>query len=135
MQKLIALLALAAIAGSGVPAGAQSVPYTLPVILPMTGQAAFSGQAESQSLAAYEKYVNANGGVRGVPIHFDIHDDQTSPQVALQLANAEIAQHVPVIFGSAPRLPQRVRCSSVCRPVTRRSRTRMPLRPAPRSWR
>lgn len=101
MQKLIALLALAAIAGSGVPAGAQSVPYTLPVILPMTGQAAFSGQAESQSLAAYEKYVNANGGVRGVPIHFDIHDDQTSPQVALQLANAEIAQHVPVIFGSA----------------------------------
>lgn len=101
MKKLIAVLALAALAGSGMPASAQSAPYTFEVILPLTGQAAFSGQAESQSLAAYEKYVNANGGVRGVPIHFDIHDDQTSPQVALQLANADIAQHVPVIFGSA----------------------------------
>ena len=101
MKKLLATLALAALAGSGMPAGAQSAPYTFQVILPLTGQAAFSGQAESQSLAAYEKYVNANGGVKGVPIHFDIHDDQTSPQVALQLANAASAQHVPVIFGSS----------------------------------
>jgi branched-chain amino acid transport system substrate-binding protein len=101
MKKVFAVLALAALAGSGMPAGAQSAPYTFQVILPLTGQAAFSGQAESQSLAAYEKYLNANGGVRGVPIHFDIHDDQTSPQVALQLANAAIAQHVPVLFGSA----------------------------------
>lgn len=101
MKKIFAVLALAALAGSGMPAGAQSAPYTFQVIMPMTGQAAFSGQAESQSLAAYEKYVNANGGVRGTPIHFDIHDDQTSPQVALQLANAATAQHVPVIFGSS----------------------------------
>ncbi len=83
------------------PASAQPAPYTFEVILPMTGQAAFSGQAESQTLAAFEKYVNANGGVRGGPIHFDIKDDQTSPQVALQLTNAIVAQHVPVLFGSA----------------------------------
>ena len=101
MKKIFALLALMGIAGSGMPAGAQSAPYTFQVILPMTGQAAFSGQAESQSLAAYEKYLNANGGIRGVPIHFDINDDQTSPQVALQLANAAAAAKVPVIFGSA----------------------------------
>lgn len=101
MKKFFAGLALAGLAGSGMPAGAQGAPYTFQVILPLTGQAAYSGQAESQSLAAYEKYLNANGGVRGVPIHFDIRDDQTSPQVALQLANADIAQHVPVIFGSA----------------------------------
>lgn len=101
MKKIFALLALMGIAGSGMPAGAQSAPYAFQVILPMTGQAAFSGQAESQSLAAYEKYLNANGGIRGVPIHFDIHDDQTSPQVSLQLANAAAAAKVPVIFGSA----------------------------------
>jgi branched-chain amino acid transport system substrate-binding protein len=94
-------LAAALLAGATVPAGAQSAPYTFTVILPMTGQAAFSGQAESQSLTAYEKYLNANGGIRGTNIHFDIKDDQTSPQIALQLTNAAIAQKAPVIFGSA----------------------------------
>ncbi len=96
-----AMLAAALIGGATVPASAQPAPYTFEVILPMTGQAAYSGQAESQTLAAFEKYINANGGVRGGPIHFDIKDDQTSPQVALQLTNAIVAQHVPVLFGSA----------------------------------
>jgi branched-chain amino acid transport system substrate-binding protein len=95
------MLAAVLIGGVTLPASAQPAPYTFEVILPMTGQAAFSGQAESQTLAAFEKYVNANGGVRGGPIHFDIKDDQTSPQVALQLTNAIVAQHVPVLFGSA----------------------------------
>lgn len=100
-RTLCAALAAALLAGATVPAGAQSATYTFSVILPMTGQAAFSGQAESQSLTAYEKYLNANGGIRGGNIHFDIKDDQSSPQVALQLANAASAQKVPVIFGSA----------------------------------
>ena len=94
-------VAAAVLAGATVPAGAQSTTVTFDVILPMTGQAAFSGQAEGQSLTAFEKYINANGGLRGAPIHFDIKDDQTSPQVALQLTNAATARHVPVIFGSA----------------------------------
>jgi branched-chain amino acid transport system substrate-binding protein len=89
------------LAGATVPAAAQTSALTFDVVLPMTGQAAFSGQAEGQSLTAFEKYINANGGVRGAQIHFDIKDDQTSPQVALQLTNAAIAKKVPVIFGSA----------------------------------
>jgi branched-chain amino acid transport system substrate-binding protein len=97
MRSMLVIAAIAAAA----PAGAQSTPYTFDVILPMTGQAAFSGLAESQSIAAYEKYLNANGGIRGAQVHFDIHDDQSSPQVALQLANAAMARKVPVIFGSA----------------------------------
>jgi branched-chain amino acid transport system substrate-binding protein len=101
VRTVSAAITAALITAAAVPASAQNATYTFEVILPMTGQAAFSGQAESQSLAAFEKYVNANGGVRGAPIHFNIHDDQTSPQVALQLANAAIAQHVPVLFGSA----------------------------------
>jgi branched-chain amino acid transport system substrate-binding protein len=100
-RTLCAAIAAALLAGATVPAGAQNAPVTFEVILPMTGQAAFSGQAEGQSLTAFEKYVNANGGLRGSPIHFDVKDDQTSPQVALQLANAAMARRVPVIFGSA----------------------------------
>ena len=101
IRFVCATLAAMLIGGATLPASAQPVPYTFEVILPMTGQAAFSGQAENQTLAAYEKYVNANGGIRGAQIHFDIKDDQTSPQVALQLTNAIVAQHVPVLFGSA----------------------------------
>jgi len=101
VRMVCAVLAVAAIAGASVPARAQSTTLTFEVILPLTGQAAFSGQAESQTLAAFEKYTNSTGGIRGEQIHFDIHDDQTSPPVALQLANAAIAQHVPVLFGSA----------------------------------
>jgi branched-chain amino acid transport system substrate-binding protein len=96
-----AVFAAAMVGGAAVPAGAQATPVTFEVLLPMTGQAAFSGQAETQSLAAFEKYINTNGGLRGSQIHFDIKDDQTSPQVALQLTNAAIAQHAPVIFGPA----------------------------------
>jgi branched-chain amino acid transport system substrate-binding protein len=96
-----AAFAAVLLAGATVPAGAQTATINLEAILPMTGQAAFVGQAESQSLNAFEKYVNANGGLRGAPIHFEIRDDQTSPQVALQLTNAAIARKVPVIFGSS----------------------------------
>jgi branched-chain amino acid transport system substrate-binding protein len=88
-------------AGATTPANAQNAPVSFDVILPMTGQAAFSGLAESQSLSAFEKYINANGGLRGTPIHFDIKDDQSSPQVSLQLANGGIARHVPVLLGPA----------------------------------
>jgi ABC-type branched-subunit amino acid transport system substrate-binding protein len=68
IRTVCAVVAAAVLGGATVPAGAQSTPITFDVILPMTGPAAFSGLAESQSLAAFEKYVNANGGLRGAPI-------------------------------------------------------------------
>jgi branched-chain amino acid transport system substrate-binding protein len=94
-----ALAVLVALVPRSLPA--QPATITIDAILPMTGQAAFPGMAESQTLAAFEKYYNARGGVRGQPIHFDIHDDQSTPQVALQLANAIAARKMPVIVGSA----------------------------------
>ncbi len=90
---------LAALIGTA-PAQAQPAPITIDVVLPLTGPSAFVGQALAQTVAAFEKYANAHGGVHGQPIHFSISDDQTSPQVALQLANAAIARHAPVILGS-----------------------------------
>jgi branched-chain amino acid transport system substrate-binding protein len=71
------------------------------VILPLTGGGAFLGKSEQQALAQYEKLVNSTGGIHGKPLKFVFHDDQSSPQVAVQLANQVKATNPPVILGSA----------------------------------
>jgi branched-chain amino acid transport system substrate-binding protein len=71
------------------------------VILPLTGGGAFLGKAEQQSLQQYEKVVNSTGGIHGKSLRFVFHDDQSSPQVAVQLANQIKATNPPVVLGSA----------------------------------
>jgi branched-chain amino acid transport system substrate-binding protein len=71
------------------------------VILPLTGGGAFLGKAEQQALQQFEKAANASGGIHGEPLKFVFHDDQSSPQVAVQLANQVKATNPPVILGSA----------------------------------
>ena len=71
------------------------------VILPLTGGGAFLGKAEQQSLQRYEKLVNSTGGIHGKTLKFIFHDDQSSPQVTVQLANQVKAGNPPVILGSA----------------------------------
>ena len=75
-------------------------PFAIPVIISLTGSAAFLGKSEAQSLQILEKTINASGGLGGRPVHFDMQDDQTSPQVAVQLLNALLAKHVPIVLGS-----------------------------------
>jgi branched-chain amino acid transport system substrate-binding protein len=88
--------------GSLVPTVASGdEPLTINVILSLTGPVAFAGIEEKTALGVYENLVNKSGGVRGRPVHFQIWDDQSSPQVALQLANGIIEKHVPVIVGPA----------------------------------
>ena len=70
----------------------------IPVVLPLTGGAAFLGQGERKALQLVEKVVNTGGAA---PIHFAFHDDQSSPQVAVQLASQIKAQNPPVMLGSA----------------------------------
>jgi branched-chain amino acid transport system substrate-binding protein len=71
------------------------------VILPLTGGGAFLGKAEQQALQQFEKLVNAGGGIHDKSLKFIFHDDQSSPQVAVQLANQVKAGNPPVILGSA----------------------------------
>jgi branched-chain amino acid transport system substrate-binding protein len=73
--------------------------YEVNVILPMTGGAAFLGQSESTSYKVIESIVNGSGGIKGRPIKFTILDDQSNPQVAVQLASQVIAKGVPVLLG------------------------------------
>jgi branched-chain amino acid transport system substrate-binding protein len=93
---LAVLLALAA-----APAARAADTFDIPVIMPLTGGGSFLGQGEQQSLQLAEKVANAGGGIAGKPIHFVFHDDQSSPQVAVQLTNEVIAQHPSVLLGSS----------------------------------
>jgi branched-chain amino acid transport system substrate-binding protein len=83
------------------PGAAQPAPYVLSAVLSLTGGAASIGQDEAAALRAYEIVVNKNGGIKGTPLHFAILDDQSSPQVAVQLATTILAAHPPLVFGSS----------------------------------
>jgi branched-chain amino acid transport system substrate-binding protein len=91
---LVALL----LAAAAVPAGAAD-PYEVNVLLSLTGPGAFLGQSEAKSLEAIELLTNESGGINGRPVHFVVADDQSSPQLAVQLTNALIAKGVPIMLG------------------------------------
>jgi len=78
---------------------AADEPYDFYAILPVTGPAAFLGMGETVGLRGIEKYVNATGGLWGRPMHVVAQDDQSNPAVAVQLANAIVAKHVPAFVG------------------------------------
>jgi branched-chain amino acid transport system substrate-binding protein len=87
--------------GAAHRAQAAAEPYNIQVIVPMTGGASFVGLGQKASLEALEAQVNKSGGIQGHPVHFVFHDDQTSPQVAVQLVTDAIAGKPAVILGSS----------------------------------
>jgi branched-chain amino acid transport system substrate-binding protein len=80
-------------------AATSGAPVEINAVLSMTGGGAFFGQAEARALKVIEAMVNAGNGVRGRPVVFTVFDDQTSPQVAVQLTNQLIAKNVPLMLG------------------------------------
>lgn len=92
------LLALPWLAAAPARAGES---YDIDVVLPLTGGGSFLGKAEQQSLQLAEKLANRNGGIHGKALRFLFHDDQSSPQTAVQLANEVLATHPPLIVGSS----------------------------------
>ena len=93
-----AFAAALALAAAGPARAADN--FGIQVIMPLTGGGSFLGQGEQQSLQLAEKVANATGGI-GKPVHFVFHDDQSSPQVAVQLTNEVLAQHPAVLLGSS----------------------------------
>jgi branched-chain amino acid transport system substrate-binding protein len=75
-------------------------PYVINSIMALTGPGAFLGKGEQHALELAEKVINAGGGIQGRPLKFVFHDDQTSPQVTVQLANEILAQKPAVLLGS-----------------------------------
>jgi branched-chain amino acid transport system substrate-binding protein len=99
----VAIVALLVAGDDPMPARAAAAsgdPVRVDVILSLTGGAAFLGKAQQRAMQLIEQITNRNGGVHGRPIAFAISDDQSNPQVALQLANAIVAKKVPVFLGS-----------------------------------
>jgi branched-chain amino acid transport system substrate-binding protein len=91
-------LAFALVAAS---AASAAEPYKIPAVMALTGQGAFIGKGEQQALQLVEKVVNASGGIKGRPLEFVFQDDQTNPQVAVQLASDVLGQKPQVMVGGS----------------------------------
>jgi branched-chain amino acid transport system substrate-binding protein len=100
LRRLATLVVVAAFAFSVAPVRAAD-PFEIDAIVPVTGVAAFAGKEQALTINALEDYVNRTGGIRGRPVKFVIHDNESSPQVAVQLVSAAIARHASSILGPA----------------------------------
>lgn len=99
VRGLALLLCTLLLTFAGAANAQQQQPLKVDVITSQTGSFAFIGARSDESLQILEKYVNAHGGINGRPLRFVFWDDQTSPVVAVQLANAAIARGAQVIVG------------------------------------
>lgn len=77
----------------------SSQPVKVPVLLPLSGQAAFLGKQEKAAVLAYQQYTNQHGGIQGRPLQFVIQDSESSPKVSVELATQIIARHTPIFLG------------------------------------
>jgi branched-chain amino acid transport system substrate-binding protein len=94
-----AVMVMLAAAGDSGAATATGTPVTIPVIASLTGSGAYLAHQEVAAVQIYEKVANDAGGIGGRPVHFEIVDDQTSPQVALAQMNRIVATHPAVVLG------------------------------------
>jgi branched-chain amino acid transport system substrate-binding protein len=99
MRKSVIAAMLALALALGGTAGAAE-PYVLHVILALTGPGALLGTTEQQALQRFEATLGGEKLIGGRPIHFEFHDDQSSPQTAVQLATELAAKKPAVILGS-----------------------------------
>ncbi|HXP92660.1 MAG TPA: ABC transporter substrate-binding protein [Candidatus Binatia bacterium] len=99
--RFAALGLMVSLATIPLASGASGEPYIINAILPLTGGESFLGKEEANALTVMETMVNKQGGIKGTPIHFVIADDQSSPVLAVQLANGIVAKKAPIIFGSS----------------------------------
>jgi branched-chain amino acid transport system substrate-binding protein len=99
LHRRLVTLAAAVVLASAPLATRAAEPYDIYVLLPLTGSASFYGTAQQQSLHAVEDETNKAGGIAGRPIKFVISDDQSNPQIAVELAQQIIAKHVPLFLG------------------------------------
>lgn len=95
-----ALVLLALVLAALPIAGQSADPVEINVILTLTGPSTFIGQGARKSLEALEGIVNKSGGINGRPVKFVFGDDQTNPQITLQLANGILAKNVSVFLGT-----------------------------------
>jgi branched-chain amino acid transport system substrate-binding protein len=103
IARLLAIAVLGSLLAAGAvkaPLGAADVqPIVIPSINSMTGSGAFIGKSDEETLRRLETAVNGTGGINGRPIRFQIYDDQSQPQVAVQLFNQILAGGSQFVLG------------------------------------
>jgi len=99
MIRLLCALGIALLV-SAAPARAAD-DFVLPTILPITGNAAFIGKARQATLQLVEGLVNQDGGINGHPLRIEFHDDQSTPQVTVQITNSIQASHPSAMLGAS----------------------------------
>jgi branched-chain amino acid transport system substrate-binding protein len=92
-----AVAALATISGAALAADS----YDVHVVLPLTGNAAFVGQGQKEALSALQEQIKGSGAIGGTKLNFVFHDDQSQPQVAVQLTNQALGSKPAVVMGSS----------------------------------
>lgn len=95
---VVALAALLCTSGDRLSA-ADDTPYVINAVISQTGPAAFVGEGQIKSMMLAEDATNRAGGIDGHPLKFVFADDQSSPQLAVQLVTQLAAEGVPVIMG------------------------------------
>jgi branched-chain amino acid transport system substrate-binding protein len=101
--RLIASLAAALLlAGLSPRAIAAGDPYEIYAVLPTTGNAAFLGNQEAEALRVFEDDINRDGGIKGRPLHVIVSDDQTNPQIAVQLMSQALQKHPAIVLDGGP---------------------------------
>jgi len=98
LRRFVGVTLAAAIMTTVAPVRAAE-PFEILAIVPVTGVAAFAGKEQAKTLSAVEDYVNRTGGIRGRPIKFTILDNQSNPQLAVQLVSDAVARKVAAIVG------------------------------------
>ena len=63
------------------------------------GRAHSSARARPRCYGSTKRRFNAQNGIHGAPVEFTFLDDQSNPQVALQLVTAAVANKPTVVLG------------------------------------
>lgn len=99
LKFLSAALTLVMVALQTIGVRSADAPYEINAVLSLTGSGAFLGKDEADGLRIIETAVNKSGGIGGRDLHFVIADDQSSPQVAVQLFNGILTKKPVAVLG------------------------------------
>jgi branched-chain amino acid transport system substrate-binding protein len=101
VRRIALALAAAALVLFALPGRAAEEPFDLYVITSLTGPIAFLGTEAAKGLALVQEIANKTGGIRGRPVRFVIQDDQSNPQVAVQLMSQAQAKGAQIVLDAA----------------------------------
>jgi branched-chain amino acid transport system substrate-binding protein len=91
--------------GFGRTVGLAADPVEVSVVISQTGQGAFLGSQLRQSMELAQQLTNKTGGIGGRPLKLVFYDDQTNPQVDIQLFSQLAAKHASVVLGPSMTAP------------------------------